>query len=237
MKITYHLARPASKGRQADSAQAGQMNLLAIPLVLLLIVTIGVSAFAYTSYTQAQDYKNNVDQKVAVAVEASEKEITAQKDKDYAEKEKFPYVTYTAPEAAGSLRVQYPKTWSAYAIAPQRNTSKPLDAYFFPGQVPDTGDGNNSFALRVVVSQASYDSLMKSFSSKQKSGKVTIQPYQSPNVPNVVGSIVEGEVDNKKQGIMVLMPFRDKTLQMWTEAEAYEADFTNIILKNFTFTP
>jgi len=219
------------------SRQAGAMNLLIVPLILLLVVTIGVSAFAYTSYTQAQDYKNNVDAKIAVAVDASEKKVSEQKDKDYAEKEKYPYVTYTGPQAAGSIRIQYPKTWSAYTVASEKNTSKPLDGYFYPGQVPDISDNNNTYALRSLVSTSSYDSLMKQYAAKQKQGKVTIQPYQSPNVPNVIGSRIDGEVKDKKQGAMILMPFRDKTLQLWTESNDYKGDFDKVILQNFTLTP
>lgn len=213
------------------------MNLLIIPLVLLLVVLIGVSVFAFTSYTEAQDYKANLDQKVEVAVEEAGQKIAEQKDKDFAEKEKFPYDTYTGPEAAGSLRLQYPKTWSAYVIAPQGRTSKPLEAWLHPGQVPSTQDSNNSFALRVAVAQQSYEGLLKGFIAEQKAGKVTIQPYQSPNVPGVVGARLDGEIRSKKQGSMIIMPFRDKTLQMWTESVDYRADFDNIITKNFVLTP
>lgn len=219
------------------SRQAGALNLLLIPLILVSVVTVGVAAFAYTSYGQAQDYKNNVDAKISVAVDEAEKKVSEQKDKDFAEKEKYPYSSYTGPEAAGSVRILYPKTWSAYAVEADRNASKPLDAYFQPQHVPNISDQNNSYALRIMVSQQSYDTILKQYASKQKQGKVAVQPYQSPNVPNVIGAKVEGEVQTNKQGTMIVMPFRDKTLQMWTESANYRNDFNNIILKNFTFTP
>lgn len=217
--------------------QTGALNLLIIPLALLTIALLGVGAFAASAYSQAQDYKNNVGQKVDAAVEVASQKISEQKEKDFAEKEKYPYDTYTGPEAAGSLTVKYPKTWSAYVVEPRASSNKPVDGYFSPGFVPSISDNNNSFALRVQVAQQSYDSLMKSYVSEQKAGKVTITPYQSPNVPSLVGSRVEGEVESKKQGVKVLLPFRDKTLQLWTESTDFKADFDNIILKNFTLTP
>lgn len=218
--------------------QAGAMNLLVIPLVLLFVALMGVGVFAYTSYAQAQDYKNNVDAKVEIAVAEAAEKIADQKEKEFAEKEKYPYDTYVAPEAAGSLKVQYPKNWSAYVVAPTgRTTSKPVDGYFYPGQVPSISEANNSFALRILVAQQSYDSLLKKFQSAQKAGKVTIEPYQSPNVPSLIGAKVTGEVESKKQGMMVMLPFRDKTLQMWSESAEYNSDFENVILKNFTLTP
>ena len=220
-----------------STRQTGAMNLLVIPLVLLIVAVLGIGAFAASAASQAADYKNNVDQKVAAAVEESNTKISEQKEKDFAEKEKYPYNTYAAPEAAGSLVIKYPKTWSAYVVEPRTGNSKPVDGYFNPGFVPATSDANNSFALRVVVAQQSYDSLIKSYAGAQKNGKVTVVPYQSPNVPSLVGSRVEGEIESKKQGVKILLPFRDKTLQIWTESAGYKADFDNIILKNFTLTP
>jgi len=42
----------------------------------------------------------------------------------------------------------------------------------------------------------------------------------------------------KVQGSMVLVPLRDKTLKIWTEAdETYLKDFNENILPNYTFEP
>lgn len=217
--------------------QTGAMNLLIIPLALVLVALLGVGAFAASAYSQAQDYKNNVDQKVDAAVEVATQKVSEQKEKDFAEKEKFPYDTYVGPEAAGRLTIKYPKTWSAYVIEPRTSSNKPVDGYFNPGVVSSVTDTNNSYALRVQVAQQSYDSLIKAYAGDQKNGKVTITPYQSPNVPSLIGSRIEGEVESKKQGVKILLPFRDKTLQLWTESTDFKADFDNIILKNFVLTP
>ena len=219
------------------SNQIGAINLLVIPLILVTLALFAVAGFAYYAYGQSQDYKNNVDAKIAVAVDASEQKVSAQKDKVFAEKEKSPYNVYTGPSAYGSLRIQYPKTWSAYVDAPNGQTSKPVNGYFTPGQIPSITDANNSFALRVYIVQQAYDAVVRTYQTKLKSGLVTIQPYQSPNVPNTVGVRVDGEVQTKKQGSMIILPFRDKTLQLWTESTDYKADFDNIILPNFSLIP
>jgi hypothetical protein len=221
-----------------SSRQAGALNVLIIPVVLLSVALLGVGAYAYVAAAQASDYKNNVDQKVDVAVEKNSAEVSAQKDKDFAEKEKYPYTSYTGTDATGNLKIVYPKTWSGYVVAPETQSSpKPLDSWFQPGQVPSTSNVNNSYALRVTVEQSSYDTAVKSYQSKQKSGAVTIQPYQAVNVPSLIGVRIDGEVKPKKQGSMVILPFRDKTLTMWTESTDYRDDFNNIILPNFTLNP
>ncbi len=219
------------------SAQNGALNLLAIPLILVTLALFGIAAFAYSAYNQAQDYKNNVDQKIAVAVTAAEQQVSDQKDKVFAEKEKSPFVEYDGPAEYGSLKILYPRTWSAYVDATAGQSSRPINGYFSPGQVPSISDSGNNFALRVNLAQQTYDSVVKQFTSKVKAGTVTVQPYQSPNIPNTVGTRIDGEIAPNKQGAMVVLPYRDKTLQMWTESKDYLTDFNTVILPNFSLVP
>jgi hypothetical protein len=235
---TNHLSRFSLDQKfDQESNQKGAINLLVIPLVLVTLALFGIAAFAYSSYGQAQDYKNNVDQKVAAAVTVAEQKVSDQKDKVFAEKSKSPYVTYNGPAEYGSLKIQYPRTWSAYVDAPTGQTGRPINGYFFPGQVPSVTDQNNSFALRFNISAQAYDIVVKPFEAKVKSGAVTIQPYQSPNIPNTIGVRVDGAVAQNKQGSMIILPYRDKTLQMWTESKDYVSDFNNVILPNFSLIP
>jgi len=217
--------------------QAGIMNILAIPLMLVTLALFGVAGLAYYEYGQSQENKSNLDQKIAVAVEAAKAETIKQKDAAFAEKEKSPYLVWTGPAAYGSLKVQYPRTWSAYIDAPTTVNSRPVQGYFAPGQVPYINDQNNTFALRIYIVQQAYDGIVRQYQGKQRSGTVTIQPYQSPNIPGIVGVRVDGEVQPKKQGSMIILPFRDKTLEMWTESNDYKDDFNNIILPNFSLVP
>jgi hypothetical protein len=219
------------------SAQNGILNLLAIPLILVTLALFGVAAFAYSAYGQAQDYKNNTDQKIAVAVGAAEQKVSDQKDKVFAEKEKSPFVTYNGPPAYGSLKIQYPRTWSAYVDEPTNQSTKPINGYFSPGQVPSINNPDNSFALRVNVAQQAYDTVVKPYEAKVKNGTVTVQPYKSPNIPNTVGVRIDGEIVSRKQGAMIILPYRDKTLQMWTESKDYVSDFNTVILPNFSIVP
>jgi hypothetical protein len=217
--------------------QAGAVNLLVIPLILLTVLLVGVASVAFSFYNEAQDNKNNVARKVAVAVDQAKEEVSVQKDKDFAEKAKFPYDRYDGPSSFGALRILYPKTWSAYVSEPRNNTNRPVEGYFAPGFVPTLNDQQNTFALRVVVEQRRYDSVLKEYDDEVKQGKTAARPYQSPNVPNIVGTRLDGEVAQRKQGAMIIMPMRDKTLRLWTESRDYVADFDNIILPNFSFSP
>lgn len=216
--------------------QAGAINILLIPLILSILLLIGAGGFAYWAYAGRQDYKDNVDIKIADAVAVAQQKVSTQKDKEFAQKEKYPYDTYTGPSAYGSLVVKYPRTWSGY-VATQNNGVNPINGYFHPGQVPTITSLNSSFALRVSVVQQPYSAVLQQFQIYVKQGKTKAHAYRSPNVPNVIGTRFDGQIGSQKQGSMIVMPYREKTLEVWTEDTSFRADFDNIILPNFSFSP
>lgn len=203
-----------------------------VVLVILLLSTIG---FAVWSYMTMIDYKDNSDQKSAKAVAIAVQKEDSKKDKEFLEKEKQPLKPYLGPETYGSINMQYPKTWSGFVTAAEKS-SLPLDGYFYPNVVPGLQSGTN-FAVRLQVSGQSYDQEMKTLESKVKSGKVTVAPIVLPNVPGVNGSRITGEVNQGQKDVLVMFPLRDKTIKIWTETPEFLADFDNIILPNFKFTP
>ena len=216
--------------------ERGAVNILLAPLILAIIFFLSAIGFGVWAYQGRQDYKNNVDAKVATAVTAAKQDESVIKDKEFAEASKNPLKTYTGPAAYGTVKVQYPRTWSAY-ISDTTNSDPYVNGYFFPDVVPDTSNQNTVFALRVQVAQQSYSDVLKGFQSLVQSGKVTVSAYALPKQPSIVGSRVDGQIVNNKSGSMILLPLRDKTLKVWTEAAQFEPDFNNNILPNLTFSP
>lgn len=187
------------------------------------------------AYSSQQHYKNDSDQIVAKAVATNTTKVQKEESDKYAEAAKQPLKVYAGPEAYGSVHVSYPKTWSGYV-----NTyggSTPLDAYFYPDVVPSVNDPDSSFALRVQVVTQSYDQVVNQYTSSLSQKKVTVTPYALPKVQNIVGVRIDGQLSSSKQGSLVLIPVRDKTLKIWTEASDFKPDFDSIILPNITFSP
>lgn len=213
--------------------QRGSTALL-VALLLTIILLIGAVSFGIWAYAGRQDYKNNVQPKISAAVEEAKKQTERIKDDEFTQKEKYPLKTYNGLAAYGSPTVSYSKTWSAYVV--ENTSSTPIDAYFHPNFVP-TANQTNSFALRMQIVQTPYDALLKQFDAFVKQGKVKVTAYAAPKVSQVVGARLDGEIIPNKQGSMVLLPLRDKTLKVWTEASQYVPDFNNIILPNLTFNP
>jgi hypothetical protein len=215
-----------------DGAANGVMISL-VMTVILLVAAIGAGAWAFAG---RQDYKNNVDEKIAVAVEAAKKQESTRKDKVFAEEIKNPLKLYSGPAAFGSLQVNYPKTWSGYVDDTGSGGAK-VDGYFAPGVVPSISNQNSVFALRIKIVDQAYDQVVKNLEGQQKAGKLTAAAYALPKVPQVVGVRVSGELSDKKVVTMIILPLRSQTLQVWTEGTQYTGDFNDNILPNFSFSP
>ncbi len=191
--------------------------------------------FAFWAFAGRQDYKNKSDQKAAKAVETAKQQVSQEKDKEFAEKQKSPYEEYKGPSTYGSIDILYPKTWSGFVTETARSNVS-IDGYFHPGVVPGI-QSSTAFALRIQVTSQPYDEELKQFSAQATSGKVKVSPYKAPKVPNTLGARVEGEINNGQKGILILFPVRDKTLKISTESEQFRADFDNTILANLNFVP
>ncbi len=216
--------------------ERGALNVLLIPVILLSVLFVSAAAFGAWAFSKSQDYKNNVDAKVAVAVTANKAVVQAADAKTYAEAAKQPLMTYAGPEAYGSVHISYPKTWSLYVSTPVTSSGLPNN-YFNPVSISSLSDSKSIYALRMQVLGQSYASVVNSFADSVKSGKTAVAPYTLSNVPNVIGIRADGLLNNGETGSMVVFPIRDKTLEIWTESATYVPDFNDTILPKVTFSP
>lgn len=208
-------------------------------MLIMGLLTVGLIAsltFAFWAFTGKQEYKNNVDSKVATAVDAARKSEAEKQIALAAEAAKSPLAVYKGPDTYGTVVVSYPKTWSAYVDSTGKGQSL-LDGYFAPKVVPSISDEGSVFALRVQVLNQAYAAVVQQQTSAQQAGQVTISPYSLPKVPSVVGIKVTGKLSGGKDGTVVILPLRDKTLEISTEGTQYINDFNTYILPNATFSP
>lgn len=227
-------------GMRRISDQSGEMSVLLIPLVFMTLFFLSSAGFGAWAYMSRQDYKDNSDQKVAVAVADARKSEGIIKDLAFVEAEKNPLTTYKGPDAFGGVQVSYPKTWSAYINSSSATSgSQPFDAYFSPRAVPSFQATDSVFSLRIAVLPQAYSEVLKQLDGQVTNSTITVNPFTFPRVPGVVGVRVDGQVvqDKKTDGSMIIMPMRDKTLQVWTESPEFRSDFNTIILPNLTFSP
>ncbi|HZM63679.1 MAG TPA: hypothetical protein VFB59_00950 [Candidatus Saccharimonadales bacterium] len=218
--------------------EAGFVNSLLIPLVMVVLLLVGSAGFGVWAFMSRQDYKDNTDQKIAVAVDEAKVATQTAEAAKFAEEAKNPLKTFTGPSDFGSVTFQYPKTWSGYVVqATAASGDTPLDSYFHPNVVPSVDLPASVFALRVAVVNESYSSILEQFANSVETGKVSVAPYKLPKVQGVIGSRLEGEIEQTKKGVMVLFPLRNVTLKVWTETDQYVTDFNDIVLANLSFSP
>ncbi len=210
-----------------------QKGELLIPLVLVSVVLLASVVFGGWAFMSRQDYKDNVDQKIADAIVVAEENLTIEKDAEFAESYKLPNTTYRGPAAFGTLTIAYPKTWSNYVD--EKTSGTVVDGFMQPNYVSSNTKDTN-YALRYQVVERGYDQEVKSYEAKVKQGKVKTSAYRLPQLESVLGLRVEGEIDNTKQGVVIVLPLRDKTVKIWTEGNEFRNDFEAII-KQFTFIP
>ncbi len=215
--------------------ERGTINALLIPLILVTILFLGICVFAFWAFSGRQEYKNETDKIVELQVSIAKKETATEKDNEFTEKEKQPLKSYLGPSSFGGLVIKYPKTWSGY-VDDGGKSGSPVDGYFHPTTVPGI-QGDASYALRAQILDKSFSDEVKTFDSRVKNGKARASTYSNKNIPGVVGVKIEGEIDSNKQGIVILMPLRDKTVKIYTESDQFYNDFNNHILPNFSFTP
>jgi len=220
------------KFKKLDSEGAANPLLLGLIAcgVLLLVALI----FGFSQMSKANDYKNNVDEKVAEEVSKQSKLIAEQKQAEFDEKEKAPYKFWTSPTQYGSIKVGFPKTWSYYLALNESNGSgEVINLYAYPDYVPEVSR-DTKYALRMTLETADYNSVLDDY--RQKSAKDGLE-ISTVQVSNVSGIKIRGAIEKDVSGTLVVFPIRDKVLTVWTESKDYESDFENIVLKNLSFIP
>jgi len=211
---------------------------LVIGLLVISLLLIVTMIFAFWSYKQMKDYKNNTDQKVSAAIKTANAVQKQQLETQFADQQKSPLKTYSGPSQYGSIKISYPKTWSAYIIEQINNTNLPVDAYCYPDFVPGVSLNNINYSLRFQIVGDSYNSVLNQYSSSISKGTLRATPYIPDQVKGAtVGVRLDGQLGQNKNGSMIILSVRDKVLKIWTEDNTKIDDFNNYILKNLSYLP
>ena len=208
--------------------ESGAVQTSALVAVIMTFLFIGSLVFGLSMLVGKSDLQKNLDKKVQAQVGTAVKQAESKKDTEFAAKEKSPVKTYTGPTVYGTVSFDYPKTFSGY-VDESLSGAGAVNAYFHPGVVPKD-ERTVTYALRFQV-------LLKSYDSAIKSGKAASVPFRAANVSGVLGVRISGEIETGKQGSVILLPLRDKTIKIWTENKDYLADFDTYVVPSLRFVP
>lgn len=208
-----------------------KFNTMIIPVIILSLILVVLSIFIFDYKSKYEHQRDDVDAIVTQQVTEAKKEQKTNLDKEYEQKSKLPYLTYEGPSELGSVKISYPRNWSVYID--QDQGKKLFDFYSHPVAVP-AADLDKKYALRVAITNDSYQDALSGYERDTKTKNITISPYQ---VSGVAGARIDGEINKDQDGSLVVFPVRDKVLYVWTEDKTYIEDFNNVVLKNLSFIP
>lgn len=189
-----------------------------IVISLLAVLFIGLFIWMTFKWNEAN---TNVQGKIDVAVAKAKNELQAKLENEFAEKEQYPFLTFSGPADFGSLTFEYPKNWSVY-IPDDASRGGEFNAYLNPGQVNVVSD-STIMALRVSIRTEQIESILETYNRKVQDGDMTVA---SKVVNKINVNVFTGKLDNEYQGIVCIFKIRDKTAILQT-------DSSNVFRENF----
>ncbi len=216
-----------------ENQQGGYIaNPLTIPLAMASLLALVMGGLTVYFYAQNRDARQNIDDKVAAAVVDAEAGLREQLQKEFDEKAKDPFRTYTASEIFSGIQVAYPKTWSAYVVEDSKSRRQ-LDGYFHPNYVPSDKAGVK-YALRLSFEDGDYTKVLNQYKDAVEKKSLKASAIE---INGIKGTRLDGKLDKDISGAIVILPIRDKVLKVWTESPAFLADFNQIVSGKLTFKP
>jgi len=198
-----------------------------IETIILVIMSIVAIVFIWLFVQKSIEYKtlsDNIDTQINSAKAVAIAENTTELEKQFEEREKSPYEEFTGPEDYGRFSFKYPRTWSVY-IAKDAANGGDFEAYLNPKEVLPVSSSTIN-ALRVRIRDESFDSVVKSYESSLKNGKLTLK---TDTVGGVLANIYTGEIASDMRGAIMVLKVRDKTVILQTDAETFLDDFYRIL--------
>ena len=210
--------------------RGGLIKIIAIILLSLVAVTfIGLFIWIYVEYDEV---RTDVEGQIRTAVAEAEDTLAMKMEKEFLEREKYPFKVFAGPLDYGQLTFEYPKTWSLYISAPA-DKGGDFNAYFAPIQVVN----NEVNALRVTIRNKSFDAVAAEYQKEmeKKKSNLKMESVTFGKNGDIVGNRYTGTIPGTEyDGFIVIFKIRDKTAILQTDSVLFQPDFDKL-LNTITF--
>ena len=216
--------------------ERGESNPFLITTIIFVVLAVGLGVGFGWSYMKMMDYRDNVADKVEVAVKAAKEEQKKADKVEFTEEYKKPNLTYEGPSDSGSVAFNYPKTWAAY-IDKDGAGGGDLSLYFNPKFIPAI-NGRIAYALRITIDNRAYNSVLQSYEGKIKDGTLkakTITVGKTDDFSGYEGMRIDGKFGDSINGSVVIFKIRDKTLRLYVDNQEFMNDFNNTVLTSLKY--
>ena len=210
-------------------------NIFLVASIIFAITTI-LGLVGYLSASSEIDrYKTETDSIVSEAVEEAKLEQKEEDTKHFSKKYNEPYAEYAGPADFGSIRFNYPKTWSVYNNKFDQNG---YQVVFYPDVIPVVSD-KTAMALRISVVNKQYETVVSEYETLVVQGQLrasVINVAQTEDFSGYEGIKLEGAINEVlAEGTIILLKLRDKTIQLQTDSVDWLSDLDEIILPTFHY--
>lgn len=217
---------PPTQTPIAIPPKANKNKLVGVIAVVFGVGTLVFGVLAVVSYSGLSRAERILEDSERRAEERGKSLGKAESEQYYKELIETPYRRYTAPDFAGRFAIVFPKNWNVYSKeaegqSPQVNLIAHPD---FIVELP----GDNAYALRVNLIKEPFAANKKKFDDEIKSGKLK---SENITVSGISGVRLTGKYDNKHDGVLVLVPVRDKTISIATDDKKFLPEFEQILAK------
>jgi len=203
--------------------QNGDGSIVAIiSLAVVVVILGGVATWAIMSYNRERE---TVNQQIASAVEDARADQRAVLEDQFEEERNNPFRTYTAPSVFGGLSLDFPRTWNVYVEDGTRGRVQ-IDLTMHPEIVRDQQSEDDIYAFRMELQDRLFEQVNQSYQRDAERGNLDARAV---TISGLEGVQYSGEVVRNKNGQLVVLPYRDKTIVMWTESNRFADDFEEIL--------
>ncbi len=199
-------------------------------IVLSLVAATFIGLFIWKAI-ESSEAQSNLDGKIEIAVAGAKDEQAMELEKEFLEREKYPFKTFSGPADYGQLTFEYPKTWSLYIAAAAANSDGDFNAYFNPIQVDAVGRDTVN-ALRVTIRDESFDEVAKEYQKamEKRNSNLTMESVTIGKSQNITANRYTGTIPNTSlSGYIVTFKIRDKTAVLQTDSVLFQEDFDKLL--------
>lgn len=219
---------PAGTNAAASTSEldlGGLIKTIVIVVLSLAVITF-ISLFIWRSL-QYDEISTDVNGQIATAVAEAQEEQALKDEAEFAEREKYPYRTFSGPADYGQLTFEYPKTWSVY-VASDASKGGDYHAYLNPIEV-NVVSNTTINALRVTILDKAFDDVAAEY-QRYLDRKDSNLSVESVTVAGVAANRYTGTIpDTELSGIIVIFKIRDKTAILQTDSVLFTDDFNRLL--------
>ncbi|TAK88803.1 hypothetical protein EPO04_01655 [Patescibacteria group bacterium] len=204
---------------------------ISIHLILTIFLAIGMVVFgvlAVLAYRDNEYVRGNLNTLVKAESQRAREQQKQQSAEENRKANELPFKNFTADAVDGGFVLPIPKTWSTYY---GRNNTGPTQVDFAAN--PDTvtinlnRDARNTQAFRLKLLRQSQADVVKDYQTLIKQKKVT---SKGTKVSGIDATQLEGTIDDQRhEGVVIIVPVRDKTIVLITEDKRYVGEFNTIV--------